>query len=469
MKVLIIEDEKISRTTLASIIRKEGFEVAAASTAEEGLELFAKAGHEVVITDLRLPKAGGLEVLSAVLAGAPNCKVILITAYATVDTAITALKLGAYDYLTKPFSPEKLLSMLRNIQRLTEVEGENQQLKTRLRVLVERRLIGSSPAMQHLAAQVKLVAQTDSTILIEGESGTGKELVARAVHQASPRRKHPFVVVSSGGIPETLLESELFGHEKGAFTGAIRRHYGYFERGHQGTVFIDDIDDLSLHMQVKLLRVLQEREITRVGGSESLSVDVRVIAATKVDLRKRVEDKLFREDLFYRLNILSLRLPPLRERKEDIPLLIEHLLRKHGAAQQSGLITAEILAACVAHSWPGNVRELENCVERLVALSRAGPVAAAALGLPVAAPPAVSREQAPESYPAFDDFMQLREKEIIGWALKKSGNNISEAARLLQIPRTTLTSKMSRLFPALAQAEAEDKTSDSYFKAKSLP
>ncbi len=469
MKVLIIEDEKVSRTTLASIIRKEGFEVAAASTAEEGLELFAKAGHEVVITDLRLPKAGGLEVLSAVLANAPNCKVILITAYATFDTAITALKLGAYDYLTKPFSPEKLLSMLRNIQRLTEVEGENRQLKTRLRALEERRLIGNSPAMQQLAAQVKLVAQTDSTVLIEGESGTGKELVARAVHQASPRRKHPFVVVSSGGIPETLLESELFGHEKGAFTGAIRRHYGYFERGHQGTVFIDDIDDLSLHMQVKLLRVLQEREITRVGGSESLSVDVRVIAATKVDLRKRVEDRLFREDLFYRLNILSLRLPPLRERKEDIPLLIEHLLRKHGAAQESGLITTEILAACLAHSWPGNVRELENCVERLVALSRAGPVSAAALGLPAVAPPAVSREQAPESYPAFDDFMQMREKEIIGWALKKSGNNISEAARLLQIPRTTLTSKLSRLFPALAQTEAEDKTSDGYFKAKSQP
>jgi len=449
MKLLLIEDEKVSRIALAETMRKEGFEVTDAVTAEEGIALFEKHRHAVVITDLRLPKAGGMEVLSTVLGMAPDCKVIIITAYATVETAITALKLGAYDYLVKPFSPEKLLSILRNIRRLIEVVGENQQLKNRLRLLEERRIVGISPGMKMLTEKIALVAQTDSTILIEGESGTGKELVARAVHRASLRQKNQFVVVSSAAIPETLLESELFGHEKGAFTGAIRRHLGYFERAHRGTLFIDDIDDLSLQMQVKLLRVLQEREITRIGGSESVDVDVRVIAATKVDLRTRVAEKLFREDLFYRLNILSLRIPPLRHRKEDIPVLIDHLLRKHGADEKSVMLTEEIIAACMAYEWPGNVRELENCVERMIALSREGHLDIGALGFVPDASAVPAREESGGDYPSFDEYMLDREREIVNWAMTKSANNISEAARLLKIPRTTLTSKMARLFPAL--------------------
>jgi two-component system response regulator AtoC len=449
MNVLIIEDEKVSRISLTNTIRKEGFQVASAGSAEEGLELFDKDQHAIVITDLRLPQESGMHVLSSVLAKAPETKVIIITAYATVETAIAALRLGAYDYLTKPFSPERLLSILRNLRRLMEVVDENRTLRGRLRLLEERPIVGISPAMKRLVERVDIVAQSDSTILIEGESGTGKEVIARAVHQASPRRENPFVVVSSAGIPESLLESELFGHEKGSFTGAVRRHTGYFERAHRGTLFLDDIDDLSMTMQVKLLRVLQEREITRVGGRENIRVDVRIIAATKVDLRKKVEEKLFREDLFYRLNILPLHIPPLRERKEDIPPLVEHFLKKHGGEGKKDQITNEIMAECLAHDWPGNVRELENVVERMIALSNAGPVDAGLLGLgsPVPPPPAVPGQDG--EFPPYDAYMLEREHEIIGWALARSGNNISEAARLLKIPRTTLASKLERLFPSV--------------------
>jgi two-component system, NtrC family, response regulator AtoC len=445
MNVLIIEDEKISRIALTNTIRKEGFDAASASTAEEGLECFERDRHAVVITDLRLPKADGMAVLSAVLAKSPDCKVIIITAYATVETAIAALKLGAYDYLTKPFSPERLLSILRNIRRLMAVVDENQELKSRLRVLEERPIIGVSPIMKHLVERIHLVAQSDSTILIQGESGTGKEVVARAIHQASPRRAAPFVVVSSAGIPESLLESELFGHERGAFTGAVRRHRGYFERAQHGTLFIDDIDDLSLPMQVKLLRVLQEREIVRVGGSDNVAVDVRIIAATKVDLRQRVTTKEFREDLYYRLNILPLHIPPLRDRRQDIPLLVDHFLHKHGGQDTEIQVTEELMAACINHDWPGNVRELENCVERLVALSRAGHVEISALGFALHTPSPTYPAVPAGEYPAFDDYILEREREIIDWAMKRSENNVSEAARLLKIPRTTLTSKLTRL------------------------
>jgi two-component system, NtrC family, response regulator AtoC len=445
MNVLIIEDEKISRIALTNTLRKEGFDTASASTAEEGLRLFEKDRHAAVVTDLRLPKADGMAVLSAVMAKSPDTKVIIITAYATVETAIAALKLGAYDYLTKPFSPERLISILRNIRRLMAVVDENRELKNRLRVLEDRPIIGVSPLMQRLVERIHLIAQSDSTILIQGESGTGKEVAARAIHQASPRRSTPFVVVSSAGIPESLLESELFGHERGAFTGAVRLHRGYFERAQHGTLFIDDIDDLSLSMQVKLLRVLQEREIVRVGGSDNISVDVRIIAATKVDLRERVTAKAFREDLYYRLNILPLQIPPLRDRRDDIPLLIDHFLQKHGGTDMPGLLTEEIMAACIAHSWPGNVRELENCVERLVALSRAGHVDVSALGFVSVDPPPLKATPANDEYPGFDDYIRQREEEIITWAMRRSDNNVSEAARLLRIPRTTLTSKLGRL------------------------
>ena len=455
MKVLIIEDEKITRITLANTLRKEGFETSSAETGEEGLALFHQVSPDVVITDLRLPKIGGIEVLSTVLAKAPQCKVIVITAYASVESAVAALKMGAYDYLTKPFAPEKLLSILRNVRQLMEVLDENTTLKSRLRIFEDRTIIGASPAMRRLVETTNRIARSDYTVLIQGESGTGKEVVARALHDASPRRDALFVVVSSSGIPESLLESELFGHEKGSFTGAVKRHIGYFERAHRGTIFIDDIDDLPPTMQVKLLRVLQQREIMRVGGTENISIDVRIVAATKVDLRKRVEEKSFREDLFYRLNILPLVIPPLRERKEDIPLLIEYFFRKHGAPEKAELLTDAMRSAFIAHEWPGNVRELENQIERMIALSHEGRFEPAALGLEVSAVRAEAAPARPTDFPPYDEYMSQREQEIIGWALNKSNNNVSEASRLLKIPRTTLVSKLLKLFPALTRLESD--------------
>ncbi|MCU0453906.1 MAG: sigma-54 dependent transcriptional regulator [Bacteroidetes bacterium] len=446
MNVLIIEDEKISRISLTNTIRKEGFDAASAASAEEGLEVFERERPAVVVTDLRLPKADGLHVLSTVLAKAPETKVVIITAHATVETAVAALRMGAYDYLTKPFSPERLLTILRNLRRLIDVVGENEALRTKIQLLEDRPLVGISPVVRQLVERIAHIGPSDSTILVEGESGTGKEVVARAVHRAGPRRSQPFVVVSSAGFPESLLESELFGHERGSFTGALRRHVGYFERAHRGTLFIDDIDDLPLTMQTKLLRVLQEREITRVGGTENIPVDVRVIAATKADLRGLVAVRKFREDLFYRLNILPIRLPPLRERKEDIPGLIAHFLAKHQVGGSSRTIGDEVLERCLRYDWPGNVRELENFVERWLALP-AGTVRD---------PSAWEAERPAEpsplglgdaDVPAFDDYIMRREQEIIGWALKKSGQNVSEAARLLKLPRTTLVSKLPKLFP----------------------
>jgi two-component system response regulator PilR (NtrC family) len=451
MKVLIVEDEKITRISLAETLRKEGFDAFSAETGEEGIALFHQESPEVVITDLRLPKIGGIEVLSTVLAKAPQCKVIVITAYASVESAVAALKMGAYDYLTKPFAPEKLLSILRNVRQLMDVLDENTTLKSRLRIFEDRTIIGASPAMRQLVQTINRIAQNDYTVLIQGESGTGKEVVARALHDGSPRHDASFVVVSSSGIPESLLESELFGHERGSFTGAIKRHIGYFERAHGGTIFIDDIDDLPPTMQVKLLRVLQQREIVRVGGTENINIDVRIIAATKVDLRKRVEDKSFREDLYYRLNILPIVIPPLRERKEDIPLLIEYFFKKHGAPDKAALLTDAMRSQFIAHDWPGNVRELENHIERMIALSHEDRFEPAFLGLETlnvrsGAAPALRTD-----FPPYDEYMSQREQEIIGWALNKSSNNVSEAARLLKIPRTTLVSKLPKLFPAMTR------------------
>ncbi len=324
MKILLIEDEKITRITLTNTLRKEGYQVVNSETGRDGLDHFRREHFDVVITDLRLPKMNGLDILKAVKEISPDCFVIVITAYATVETAVEALKMGAYDYLTKPFSPDKLLSMLDHIRQLRLVMDENARLKAKLQHLEKKVIIGKSPDMRKLLETIKVVAKNDYTVLIQGESGTGKEMVARALHEYSPRREKPFVPINCAVIPESLLESELFGHEKGAFSGAIKRHIGYFERAHQGTLFIDDIDDFPLNLQVKLLRVLQEREFYRVGGSESIPVDVRIVCATKIDLQEKVRQNLFREDLYYRLNIIPLKIPPLRERKEDILPLVEH-------------------------------------------------------------------------------------------------------------------------------------------------
>ncbi len=448
MRILLIEDEKISRITLTDTLRKDGWEVESAATGQEGLELFLHRPFDVVITDLRLPKMNGLDILKQVKEKAPDTTVIVMTAYGTVETAVQALKMGAFDYLTKPFSPDKLQSMLRHVQNLRQILDENVRLKKRLEMIEKRELIGNSPTMRRLLETIRHVARHDSTVLIVGESGTGKELVARALHQNSWRKDQPFVAVNCAAIPETLLESELFGHEKGAFTGAVKRHVGYFERANHGTLFIDDIDDLPMNMQVKLLRVLQEREFIRIGGWESVAVDVRVIAATKVDLKKRVEEKRFREDLYYRLNIIPIYLPPLRERREDIPILIEHFLEKQGAKDRLKWFTPPLMRRLMEYDWPGNVRELENFVERFVALSGMQSFDPYALLPADAVRDTLATEGTTNekgAFPPFNTYMAAKEREIIQWALSRAENNVSRAAELLGLPRTTLRSKMNKL------------------------
>jgi DNA-binding NtrC family response regulator len=447
MKILIIEDEKITRKSLSNILQTEGYEVYSAEDGEEGLNIFKSVNPEIVITDLRLPKLNGIDILTSILSISPSCKVILITAFATVDTAVTSLKIGAYDYLTKPFSPDKLLSILRNISQLQIVLNENNELKNRIQILENKTIIGNSQPIKRLIETVNQIAHNDSTVLLEGESGTGKELVARALHKASLRRDQNFVTVSCSNIPESLFESELFGHEKGAFTGAIKRHAGYFERANKGTLFIDDIDDFPLNMQVKLLRVIQERELTSVGGSQNISIDVRIICATKIDLKKKVDEKTFREDLFYRLNIIPIKIPPLRERKTDIPLLVEFFFRKHRAEDKIMLLNHEIYTRLMDYDWPGNVRELENIVERMIALSFSGVIDTSILDLTTRSQKTINWEEHFEKHNSLEEYMSGKEKEMIEWALKKSRNNISQASKLLKIPRTTLNSKLGRLFP----------------------
>ena len=445
MKIMLVEDEKITRKTLTDILTKEKYEV---TSFAEGDEAFKSLHNEydIIITDLRLPGIGGIEILKKAKELFPNTIVILITAYATVETAIAALKLGSYDYLTKPFSPEQLLSILRHIEELNKVKIENEDLKKRLSLLEKKSIVGGSEQVKTFMEVIKMVAPQDHTILIEGESGTGKELCARTIHNLSNRREKDFIAINCAVIPENLLESELFGHEKGSFTGAIKRHIGYFERANGGTLLIDDVDDLPLNIQVKLLRVLQEKEISRVGSTENIAIDVRILCATKVNLKLRVDQKLFREDLYYRLNIVPIILPPLRDRKEDIPELLVHFLKKHNGENKIQYLNEEIYKILKDYDWPGNIRELENITERLIALSPND-----YLNISVLEPLLTNKtnhdnlQNQFSDFNGFDYYIQKKEKEIINWALTKSDFNVSNAAKLLKIPRTTLRSKMEKL------------------------
>ncbi len=446
MKILIVEDERITRITLANLLNKEGYEVDTASDGEKGILKAATGAFDVIITDLRLPGKGGIDILKAAKESNESCVVIVITAYASVETAVDALKLGAYDYITKPLSPEKFISLMNNVHDYLQIRQENKKLKKRLERIENKSVIGSSPSMRKLLETVKNVAEHDYTVLVQGESGTGKEVIARTLHQQSARRDQPFVAINCAAIPEALIESELFGHEKGAFSGAIQQHIGYFERAHKGTIFIDDIDDFPLNLQVKLLRVLQERQFVRVGGMKTISVDVRVVCATKVNLEMLVRENRFREDLYYRLHIIPLHLPPLRERKEDIPALVGHFFKKLGAGNMLTHLEHSFYDNLMAYHWPGNVRQLENTVERIVATTDIG--IAATLGAGNDLFPAETGQGAPSSndqYPPYEEFIQEKEEEIIGWALEKTGQNITRAAELLDLPRGTLRSKLKKL------------------------
>ncbi len=444
MKVLLAEDEKISRVALTSALRREGHEITASENGADAIAHIRAERFDVVVTDLRLPEATGIEVLTAAKEVDADCVVVVVTAYGTVETAVEALKLGAYDYIRKPFSPEKLINMLAKIRELREVRTENTTLRRRLERYEDRTLVGSSPQMLALLETVGILAARDVTVLIEGESGTGKELVARALHQLSGRRAMPFVPIACAAIPETLIESELFGHEKGAFSGATSRHAGYFERANGGTAFLDDIDDLPVPMQVKLLRALQEREFARVGGQALLKLDLRVVCATKVDLADLVRSGRFRDDLYYRLNIVPLRLTPLRERATDIPELVEHFLTKHGASAVARARAAELLPDLARYAWPGNVRELENVVLRIVALPASTDFGLGGPSSPASILPGRFPGEGPGTRVPYQEYLETIDREIITRALARAGNNISATAKLLGIPRTTLRSKMDK-------------------------
>lgn len=371
-KILVVDDEQSLRDVLSIMLKRAGYAVTSAMDGEEAIELLNKEIFDLVITDLRMPKIDGMEVLKAVKSASPETVVLIITAFASADSAVEAMKQGAYDYLTKPFQVDEVQLIIRNALEKRRLTTENMLLKREMASQSSfAQLVGQSEAMQKVFDVVRKVADSKSNVLICGESGTGKELVARAIHYNSARSVMPFVAVNCSAVPETLLESELFGHMKGSFTGAISNKAGLFEVADGGTIFLDEIGDTTPTIQVKLLRVIQEREFRRVGGNQDVKVDVRVVAATNKDLEKAVADGSFREDLYYRLDVIPIRLPPLRMRAGDIPLLVNHFLERF--SKESGkpkpVLSQEAMHVLLGHEWRGNVRELENLIERVVAFA----------------------------------------------------------------------------------------------------
>ena len=371
-KVLVVEDEELMRNILRELLEDEGYEVFSADTAENALDVFSGNEIDACITDIKMPGMDGLELLDSLKSIDENALVIIITAYSSVDSAVAALRKGAYDYVTKPFVNEDLLQTVKNAIRTKELFNENRALRRQLDSQFSfSEIVGKSDALQSVFRIVEKVAATNASVLIQGESGTGKELIARAIHHQSPRSGSPFLGVNCGALPSELLESELFGHVKGSFTGAHSDRTGLFRSAEDGTLFLDEIGEMPLPLQVKLLRALQEQEVRPVGSSESFSYDARIVAATNKDLEKEVEEGRFREDLFYRLNVIEINIPPLRKRREDIPLLVRHFMAKAAAGQDSARksISEEAMVALANYRWPGNVRELQNAIERAFILS----------------------------------------------------------------------------------------------------
>ncbi|MBI3398900.1 MAG: sigma-54-dependent Fis family transcriptional regulator [Deltaproteobacteria bacterium] len=370
-KILVIDDEPLMRISITDALIAEGYDVKGVETGRDGIDLVSKNSYDVIITDLRLPEVDGIEILKASFKFSTKAKVVMITAYGSVDTAVEAMKQGAYDYITKPFSMDELLIVVRHLMEFRKLEYENLELREKIdEKYTFEGIVGSSGKMQEVLKKVKVVADTASTVLITGESGTGKELIANAIHYHSSRKDNPFIKVSCAALPETLLEAELFGYEKGAFTGALKQKKGRFELAHTGTLFLDEIGEISPAIQVKLLRVLQERQFERVGGNETLNVDVRIICATQRDLKKEVQKGIFREDLYYRLNVVPIHIPPLRERKEDILLIAASCIKKFSSQNNKPIegISDKAKELLLNYPFPGNVRELEHAIERAAVL-----------------------------------------------------------------------------------------------------
>jgi two-component system response regulator HydG len=446
-KILIVDDDPGHLAALKTITRSWGYDIQTADDGAAAVEAVTASAVDLVLMDVRMARMGGIEALEKIKAYNPSIPIIIMTAYSSVESAVEALKAGAYDYLIKPLDFEVLRRAIERAREHAGLKAENVLLKSKLGSdFAIANIIGKSKAMKALIDMVAMVAPSEATVLITGESGTGKELIARALHFNSPRKEKPLVVVNCAAITETLLESELFGHEKGAFTGADKRHEGRFMRANRGTIFLDEISETSSTMQAKLLRVLQEKEIQRVGGEEVLPVDVRVVAATNRDLEAEVAADRFREDLFYRLNVMRLTVPPLRDRLEDIPLLTQHFLERFASRNRKTVkgFTPLAMDMLLKHDWPGNVRELENTVERAVILLAGEHITERQLPLAIVQQYPENRGQAAPGPPASDGSRPLAdiEKEAIMATLEAAGQNKSEAARRLGISRKTLHNKM---------------------------
>ncbi len=451
--LLLVEDESALRQAIAEQLTDRGFHVQQVDSGEAAMAQLADFAFDIIITDLRLPGMDGTALIQSAVARYPNIIAIIVTGYGTTKHAVDAIKSGAFDFVSKPFQIDELMHVLESAQEQRRLKSENAYLRAQLEERYRfEGLIGKSQPMQKLFQMLETVAGTNSTILITGETGSGKEVVAKAIHHASPRRANRFVALNCSAIPETLLEAELFGHVRGAFTGAVGNRQGRLEQAHKGSLFLDEVGTMSTALQMKLLRVLQEREFERVGDSHSTKVDVRVMAATNSDLAQMVADGEFREDLFYRLNVIAVQLPAVRERKEDIPLLVKHFLDRLVADNpetRPKTISQDAMRRLMAYQWPGNVRQLENAIERAVAMS-AGRGQIDMTDLPMEIQQAqesvlASPVTLPEEGIDLDAFVANVERELIQRSLERTGGNKGAAAKLLNLKRTTLVEKLKRL------------------------
>ncbi|MFZ5596043.1 MAG: sigma-54-dependent transcriptional regulator [Bacillota bacterium] len=442
-KILIIDDEQHMCWALEKAMKQEGYQVLTTTRGKTGLEMIREELPSLVVLDLKMPEMDGMEVLKQAREINPKLPVVMLTAHGTIETAIEAMKMGATDYLTKPFDLDELKLVIRQNLVMSQLVSEVSFLRSEL-TKKYRHMIGESPAIKEISYMIEKVAKSNATVLITGESGTGKEVAAVAIHENSPRRDHPFVPVNCAALPENLLESELFGHEKGAFTGAHTRKIGRFEMADKGTIFLDEITEMPLSMQVKLLRVLQERSFERVGGTETLNVDVRIIAATNRDLSSAIEKGQFRDDLYYRLNVIHLHLPPLRERKDDIPLLTNHFLEKLRPTYMVNSINEEAMKLLQKYNWPGNIRELQNVLERAAIISHGNEITP--LDLPKEFQTMQSKKDTNLLVDLPDSGISLEglEKELIIKALEKSKGNQTRAAQLLGITRSALLYRIQK-------------------------
>ena len=449
-KILLVEDDDESRISLSAILEYEGYQITAVENGRKAIKILKEQKFPLILTDLKMPEVDGLAVMKKAKLLYPDVIVILLTAFASVESAIQAMKAGAFDYLSKPLNLDEVRLVIKKALREKNLMNENRELKRQLRGKMKfDELIGTSQEMQLIYKMIEKVTDIDSTVLINGDSGTGKELVARAIHFNSTRREYPFITVNCGAIPRELLENEFFGHTRGAFTGASSDRMGKFELANKGTVFLDEIGSMDLDLQVKILRVLQEREIEKLGDTKKIKVDVRVISATNANLEERVKQGLFREDLYYRLNVISISLPPLRERRDDIPLLVSFFLKRicKEMAKDEKRITRKAMELLCSYNWTGNVRELENAIERAVALADGKLITSRHL------PPRLLEQEPkrinvpvelPDNGIDLNKVVKNIEQSLIKQALEKSNGVRSRAADLLHLNRTTLLEKMRK-------------------------